>query len=164
MKIDFTAPVGPKKFLRRRREELAAIRFTRIGVEQLGATLGAEISNVDLRRPLDDETLAEIERALLAFKVLFVRTCRRPSTRRSAGASASSRSSPSSPAPTACRSTSRGDREVRDRGLSPVRQLDVQAAGRDDRAAAALEPTAQAAADRQDIRAHRTAPQGSGKP
>jgi len=73
MKIDFTAPVGPKKFLRRRREELAAMRFTRIGLEQLGATLGAEISNVDLRRPLDDETLAEIERALLAFKVLFFR-------------------------------------------------------------------------------------------
>ena len=73
MKIDFTAPVGPRKFLRTRREELAAMRFTRIGVEQMGATLGAEISAVDLRRPLDDETFAEIERALLAFKVLFFR-------------------------------------------------------------------------------------------
>src|SRR6185369_15800521 len=73
MKIDFTAPVGPRKFLRTRREELAAMRFTRIGVEQMGATLGAEISAVDLRRPLDDETFAEIERALLAFKVLFLR-------------------------------------------------------------------------------------------
>jgi len=67
MRIDFTAPVGPKKFLRRRREELAAMRFTRIGVAQVGATLGAEISGVDVRRPLDDETFAEIERALLAF-------------------------------------------------------------------------------------------------
>jgi taurine dioxygenase len=73
MKIDFMAPVGPKKFLRARREELAAMRFDRIGVEPLGATLGAEISRVDLRRPLDDETFAEIERALLAFKVLFFR-------------------------------------------------------------------------------------------
>jgi taurine dioxygenase len=73
MKIDFTAPVGPKKFLRTRREELAALRFERIGVDQVGATLGAEISDVDLRQPLDDATFAEIERALLAFKVLFFR-------------------------------------------------------------------------------------------
>jgi len=50
MKIDFTAPVGPRKFLRARREELAAMRFVRIGVEQMGATLGAEITEVDLRR------------------------------------------------------------------------------------------------------------------
>ena len=73
MKIDFIAPVGPRKFLRTRREELAALRFERIGVAQVGATLGAEISDVDLRRPLDDATFAEIERALLAFKVLFFR-------------------------------------------------------------------------------------------
>jgi taurine dioxygenase len=73
MKIDFTARVGPKKFLRRRRGELAAMRFNRIGVERLGATLGAEISGVDLRRSLDDETFAEVERALLGFKVLFFR-------------------------------------------------------------------------------------------
>ncbi|HEV7731728.1 MAG TPA: TauD/TfdA family dioxygenase [Candidatus Binatia bacterium] len=73
MKIDFIAPVGPRKFLRTRREELAAMRFERIDVEQMGATLGAEISGVDLRRPLDDATFAEIERALLAFKVIFFR-------------------------------------------------------------------------------------------
>lgn len=73
MKIDFMAPVGPRKFLRTRREELAAMRFERIDVAQMGATLGAEIGGVDLRRPLDDATFAEIERALLAFKVLFFR-------------------------------------------------------------------------------------------
>jgi taurine dioxygenase len=73
MKIDFTAPVGPRKFLRTRREELAALHFERIGVEQMGATIGAEISGVDLRRPLDDATFGELERALLAFKVLFFR-------------------------------------------------------------------------------------------
>src|SRR5262249_61510842 len=49
-KIDFTAPVGPLKFLRARREELAAMRFVRIGVEQMGAPLGAEITGGDLRR------------------------------------------------------------------------------------------------------------------
>src|SRR4029078_8073595 len=55
------------------REELAALRFERIGVEQMGATIGAEITGVDLRRPLDAATFAEVERALLAFKVLFFR-------------------------------------------------------------------------------------------
>lgn len=73
MQIDFLPPVGPRKFLRTRREALAALRFERIGVEQMGATLGAEITGVDLRRPLDDATFAEIARALLAFKVLFFR-------------------------------------------------------------------------------------------
>jgi len=73
MKIDFLADVGPKKFLRERREELAALHFARIGVGQLGATIGAEISGVDLRAPLDDATFAELHRALLAFKVLFFR-------------------------------------------------------------------------------------------
>jgi taurine dioxygenase len=73
MKIDFTAPVGPKKFLRTRREELAAMRFDRVRVDQVGATLGAEISGVDLRQPLDDATFAEVARALLSFKVLFFR-------------------------------------------------------------------------------------------
>ena len=40
------------------------MRFNRIGVERLGATIGAEISGVDLRLPFDDETFAEVERAL----------------------------------------------------------------------------------------------------
>lgn len=73
VRIDFQAPVGPRKFLRQRREELQALRFERIRVAQVGATLGAEVSGVDLREPLDDATFAEVERALLAFKVLFFR-------------------------------------------------------------------------------------------
>jgi len=73
MKIEFTAPVGPKKFLRERRRELAALRVAHVGVSQLGATIGAEISRVDLRQPLDDATFAELHCALLAFKVLFFR-------------------------------------------------------------------------------------------
>jgi len=59
MKIDFTAPVGPRKFLRARREELAAMRFVRIGVEQMGATLGAEITEVDLWRLIPEGQLAD---------------------------------------------------------------------------------------------------------
>jgi taurine dioxygenase len=73
MPLDAMLPVGPRKFLRTRREELAALSFSHIRVEQVGATLGAEISGVDLREPLDDATFAELERALLAFKVLFFR-------------------------------------------------------------------------------------------
>jgi len=59
MKIDFTAPVGPRKFLRAWREELAAMRFVRIGVEQMGATLGAEITEVDLRLLIPEGQLAD---------------------------------------------------------------------------------------------------------
>jgi taurine dioxygenase len=73
MKLEFSGNVGPKKFLRARREALAALRFERFRLTQLGATIGAEIDGVDLRNPLDDATFAELQRALLAFKVLFFR-------------------------------------------------------------------------------------------
>jgi taurine dioxygenase len=71
--LPFTAEVGPKKFLRERRDALAASRFERFALSQLGATIGAEIAGVDLCRPLDDATFAELHRAFLAFKVLFFR-------------------------------------------------------------------------------------------
>ncbi len=64
---------GPRKFLDGRRQELAGLRFERIGVTPVSPTLGAEIEGVDLARPLDDATFAEIERAFLAFKVVFFR-------------------------------------------------------------------------------------------
>lgn len=63
---------GPRPWVRAERERLAALRFDRIGVAPLGATLGAEISGVDLGQ-LDDASFAEIERAFLEFKVLFFR-------------------------------------------------------------------------------------------
>ena len=47
--------------------------YRQISVEPLTPAIGAEISSVDLREPLDDETYAEIRRALLAHGVIFFR-------------------------------------------------------------------------------------------
>ncbi|MDE2563415.1 MAG: TauD/TfdA family dioxygenase [Sphingomonadales bacterium] len=53
---------------------LAAQRaFTRLAVEPLTPTIGAEISGIDLSQHLDDDTIREIRAALLAHKVVFFR-------------------------------------------------------------------------------------------
>jgi taurine dioxygenase len=64
---------GPRKFLDAKRAELAGIKFDRIETKSLSPTIGAEISGVDLREPLDPQTFDEVERALHAFKVIFFR-------------------------------------------------------------------------------------------
>ena len=64
---------GPRKFLDRKRAELAELKFVRIELAPLSPTIGVEIAGVDLRAPLDDETFAEVKRALHAFKVIFFR-------------------------------------------------------------------------------------------
>ena len=63
---------GPRPALRRARERLAALRFERIEVRPLAPTIGAEISGADLA-DLDDETFAEVERALVEYKAIFFR-------------------------------------------------------------------------------------------
>jgi taurine dioxygenase len=63
---------GPRPWVRSERERLASLRFDRIGVRALGATIGAEVSGVDLGQ-LDAESFAEIERAFLEYKVIFFR-------------------------------------------------------------------------------------------
>ena len=47
--------------------------YGRISVERLAPAVGAEISGVDLREPLEDGTYAEIRRALLEHGVIFFR-------------------------------------------------------------------------------------------
>jgi len=47
--------------------------YTRIHVEPCSEVIGAHISDVDLREPLDDTLRAEIRDALLEWKVLFFR-------------------------------------------------------------------------------------------
>ena len=47
--------------------------FKRIGVEPISGACGCEISGVDLRQPLDDETLAEIMKAFEQFLVIVFR-------------------------------------------------------------------------------------------
>ena len=64
---------GPRKFLDRKRRELAGMKFDRIQTTPLSPTIGVEIGGVDLRQPLDDATFVEVEKALHAFKVIFFR-------------------------------------------------------------------------------------------
>jgi taurine dioxygenase len=47
--------------------------YTRFTLTPEAPTIGAEITGIDLREPLDDEAHAELHRALLEWKVLFVR-------------------------------------------------------------------------------------------
>ncbi len=47
--------------------------YSRITVQPLGGSIGAEIFDVDLSRTLDDATIAEIRRALLEHLVIFFR-------------------------------------------------------------------------------------------
>jgi len=63
---------GPRPAVRAERERLASLQFERIGVRPLGATLGAEISGVDLAH-LDDATFGEVRRAFLEYRVVFFR-------------------------------------------------------------------------------------------
>ena len=48
-------------------------RYHRIAVDPLTPSIGAEVSGADLRDPLDDETFAEVRRALLDHGVIFFR-------------------------------------------------------------------------------------------
>ena len=64
---------GPCKFLDRRRSELEALSFERISVRPMSPTIGAEIQGVDLGQPIDAATFEEVERAFLAYKVVFFR-------------------------------------------------------------------------------------------
>jgi len=54
--------------------QVAVIQEPRtIGVQPIAGALGAEISGVDLSRPLSDETIGEIRQALLDHLVIFFR-------------------------------------------------------------------------------------------
>ena len=65
--------LGPWLHLAEERARLARPSFDHIEVVPQGATLGAEVSGVDLGSDLGDEAIAEIRRALLDYKVLVFR-------------------------------------------------------------------------------------------
>jgi len=65
--------VGPAAHLAAERERLAALTWNEFGVRRLGATLGAELSGLDLRTDLPDAVIDEIRRALAEYKVIFFR-------------------------------------------------------------------------------------------
>lgn len=63
---------GPRH-LRPTYEESERRPYHRIVPEPLSPTVGAEIGGVSLSEPIDDETFAELRRALLEYKVIFFR-------------------------------------------------------------------------------------------
>jgi alpha-ketoglutarate-dependent taurine dioxygenase len=65
--------VGPYSHVAAERDRLAALRWRHFDAEALGATVGAEISGVDLRAELPDDVVAEVRQALADYKVLFFR-------------------------------------------------------------------------------------------
>jgi taurine dioxygenase len=65
--------VGPFTHVAAERDRLAALRWRSFDARLLGATLGAEISGVDLTTELPDEVVAELRQALHDYKVVFFR-------------------------------------------------------------------------------------------
>ena len=57
----------------RRTADGSTVTPARFDLEPLGVTLGAEVSGLDLRLPLDDATFDELERCWLEWKVLVFR-------------------------------------------------------------------------------------------
>ena len=47
--------------------------YTRFGIVPLSPTIGAEITGLSFAEPIDDETFRQLHRALLEWKVIFVR-------------------------------------------------------------------------------------------
>ncbi len=64
---------GPLTHLQRERERLATLRWEHFDAAPLGATIGAEVSGIDLGADLPDDVVAEVRQALLDYKVLFFR-------------------------------------------------------------------------------------------
>lgn len=65
--------VGPSAHLAGEAERLSQLSFEHFDVRRMGATIGAEITGVDITRDLPDEAIAELSAALAAFKVIFFR-------------------------------------------------------------------------------------------
>jgi alpha-ketoglutarate-dependent taurine dioxygenase len=65
--------VGPFTHLTAERERLAALTWRHFEARQVSATVGADISGVDLTSPLDDDVIVELRQALHDYKVIFFR-------------------------------------------------------------------------------------------
>ena len=65
--------VGPVGHLHEERARLAGLTWEHFDTAPVGATIGAELSGIDLTQSLSDEVIAEIRRALLEYKVVFFR-------------------------------------------------------------------------------------------
>jgi len=65
--------VGPFSHVARERDRLASLRWRNFDAHQLGATVGAEISGVDLTTALPEDVVEELRHALYDYKVIFFR-------------------------------------------------------------------------------------------
>jgi len=65
--------VGPVTHLAEERDRLSRLTFDEFDVRPVGPTIGAQIDGVDLTSPLSDTVVAELERCLHEYKVLFFR-------------------------------------------------------------------------------------------
>jgi alpha-ketoglutarate-dependent taurine dioxygenase len=64
---------GPLGHLQAERERLAALTWQHFDATLAGATIGAELSGLDLTTDLPGDVIAEIRQALLDYKVVFFR-------------------------------------------------------------------------------------------
>ena len=69
----YAIAVGPFTHVAQERDRLAALRWRNFDVHQLGATVGAEITGVDLTAALPADVVEELRHALYDYKVIFFR-------------------------------------------------------------------------------------------
>jgi hypothetical protein len=69
----YTIAVGPFTHVAAERDRLATLQWRHFDARQLGATVGAEITGVDLAAALPDGVVAELRQALHDYKVVFFR-------------------------------------------------------------------------------------------
>src|ERR1700722_4532172 len=69
----YSIAVGPFTHVAAERDRLATLQWQHFDARQLGATVGAEISGVDLASALPDEVGTELRQALHDYKVIFFR-------------------------------------------------------------------------------------------
>lgn len=69
----FPLAAGPFRHLAAERDRLARLRWQHFDAEQVGATVGAHISGVDLTQALGETVFGELCTALHEYKVLFFR-------------------------------------------------------------------------------------------
>jgi alpha-ketoglutarate-dependent taurine dioxygenase len=70
---DSDVRVGPLGHLAAERARLNSLQWDSFTVQRMAATVGAEITGLDLTQNLSDEVVAELEQALWDYKVIFFR-------------------------------------------------------------------------------------------
>lgn len=70
---NYDTEVGPLGHLAAERHRLSQLEWQHFSARTVGATIGAEITGIDLSRDLSDEAVVELRQALLDYKVLFFR-------------------------------------------------------------------------------------------